>query len=492
MKVLLVMLNERKRTVIPPNLAILIAILKQNKIKTKLFDTSFYIENERLNEEDTMEDAGIFKETDYSKIGVKTKSGLNKDFLKTVKGFEPDLIGLGVDSFTFKSAVKFCRLVKQRFRNIKTIVGGIHVSLDYENIFREKSIDFFCVGEGEQALLELCKKMENKEPLTNIKNIWYNQNGKLIQTGLRQPINLDSLPIPDWEEFAKYHQYSPWRGKLLRMALAEFSRVCPFSCAYCGNKIMVELYAKHGIKLVPRYKSPKKFVEELKFLKQKYALEMIAILDGTFLVFPDLVLEELSRHYKKEINLPFYITTTASTITLKRAKLLKKMGCICINMGIENGDFEYRKKYFNRPWTDEALKKGFDIIKSVGIEARAYNIIGAPFETRETIMKTIALNRKIKPDSSSLAIFIPFPGCKLRELCIKKGLFGKNELIKGDGTVPVIKSKTLTNDEIIGLFKTFMIYLKVPKKLFPIVRLAEEQNKFSNRLRKILKKIYLD
>ncbi|MEK6938093.1 MAG: radical SAM protein [Nanoarchaeota archaeon] len=492
MKILIVFLNDRKRTLILPALAVIIATLKQGGIDTKVFDTSFYSENKRLHEEDSKEEAGIFQKIDYSKIGVKIKTGLEKDFIDTIDAWKPDVIAFSVHSYIFDPAVELSRLVKEKFGDkIKVIFGGIHVTLDYNNIFQEKSIDYFCVGEGELALLEFCQKMGKGESLTDIKNIWYRKDGQLVKTGLRPPVDLDSLPNPDWEEFAEYHQYGPWRGKLVKMALVEFSRVCPFSCAYCGNQIMIEEYAKHGIKMGPHHKSPKKFIEELKHLKDRYHLEFIAIMDGTFLSFPDNVLEELSELYTKEIGLPFYVTTTASSISEKRIVLMEKMGCVCLNLGVENGDFEYRKKYMNRPWPDELIINAFKMVKKSSIEARAYNIIGAPFETRETIMKTIEMNRKIGADSSSLAIFIPFPGSKMRDLCIEKGLFGADQKIEGDGTIPVIKNDDLTNDEIIGLFNTFTLYLKVPKEMFPIVRLAEENNKFAEKLRNVLKEIYL-
>jgi len=105
-------------------------------------------------------------------------------------------------------------------------------------------------------------------------------------------------------------------------------------------------------------------------------------------------------------------------------------------------------------------------------------------------MKTIELNRTIQADSSSLAIYIPFPGSELRNLCVEQGLFKEGQKIRGDGTIPNIKSATLTDDEIIGLFKTFTLYLKVPKELFPVVKLTEENSEFSERLRKIMMELY--
>jgi hypothetical protein len=47
-------------------------------------------------------------------------------------------------------------------------------------------------------------------------------------------------------------------------------------------------------------------------------------------------------------------------------------------------------------------------------------MIGIPFENKESIQRTIDLNRKINPNYVGVSIFNAFKGTELYELCLKK------------------------------------------------------------------------
>ncbi|MFC1928516.1 B12-binding domain-containing radical SAM protein [Chloroflexota bacterium] len=489
MKVLFVFLNDRKRTLIPTNLSLLKSVVQNRGFETRVFDTSFYQEHERFTEEDKKEEAGIFKGIDYATIGVKIKkTSLVNDFLQDVANWQPDLVAFSVYSATYNLGKKLASALKEQNKDALTIFGGIHVSIEPENVIREPAIDFICIGEGEEALVELCENLSKKKSVENIRNIWSKRDKGISRNPLRPPINMDDLPIPNWDEFKSIHYYAPYRGKFLKTALVEFSRVCPFDCAYCGNGVLRKLYLESGIKVKPRHKSPRKFIDDLGYLKQNYGLEFVFIADGTFLSFPTSVLEELTELYVQEISLPFFITTTPSSINTKRAKLLKEMGCISVNMGIECGDSDYRRDFLFRASSDKSIIDGFRIVREAGMEARSYNIIGLPFETRKSIFKTIELNRKCNPHSASMAIFIPYQGTHLGELSIKEGLMDNNCEILGDGTVPNIRG-FISDSELMGLFNTFSLYIKAPKILFPLIRFCEKDNWLSNKLRRLFMKV---
>lgn len=491
MKVMFVFLNDRKRTLIPLNISLLKAMLDNNGFETKVFDTSFYPEHARFREEDKKEESGTFKKIDYKKIGVEVKkSDLVYDFLQEVNNWHPDLVAFSVHSTTFSLALKLASALKQKYANILTLFGGIHVSIEPENVIGQNAVDLICLGEGEEATLELCKNIKDGKAVNNVRNIWLKDNSGIIRNPLRPVIEMDSLPTPTWNGFDAMHHYAPFRGKLLKTALIEFSRTCPFNCGYCGNNILTNIYLKSGIKIKPRHKSPEKFVKELKYLKNNYGIEFVSIVDGTFLSFPISVFENLAELYRKEINLPFYIDTTVTTIDKERVRLLKKMGCICVNMGIECGNEQYRRKYLLKDFSDGAIIKAFRLVRQEGIEVRSYNIIGLPFETREDIFETIELNRICKADSVSLSIFVPYPGTYLREVCIENNLIDKNQEIVGDGTIPNIKSDFLSNSQLIGIYNTFLLYIKAPKIFFPLIKLCELNNWLFKKLRNCLLRIY--
>jgi len=347
MKTLFVFLNDRKRTLIPPNISLLKGMLEQNGLSTRVFDTSFYAEHTRLKEEDKKEGYGMFKPIDYSSIGVQIKnSDLTLDFLAEIESYRPDLVAFSTHSPTFGLGLRLAQALKKKHKDMLVLFGGVHVSIEPGEVISHDAVDLICLGEGEEAILELCSAIKDGKNITNIRNIWAKHNSAVTRNPLRPPMEMDDLPTPSWDGFSTIHHYAPYRGKLLKTALVEFSRTCPHSCGYCGNRILSKIYKESGIILKTRHKSPEKFIRELKTLKDKYGVEFMNVIDGTFLTFGTPVFVKLAHLYKKEIGLPFYVDSTVVSINKERARLLKEMGCICVNMGLESGDHEYRKNTF--------------------------------------------------------------------------------------------------------------------------------------------------
>ena len=125
------------------------------------------------------------------------------------------------------------------------------------------------------------------------------------------------------------------------------------------------------------------------------------------------------------------------------------------------------------------------------MEVRSYNIIGLPFQNRKDIFDTIELNRLCNVDSVSMSIFMPYEGTPLRDVCIQNGLFDPRNEIPGDGTAPVIRNPDLTDDELMGLYNTFALYVKAPKSMYSQIALAEGASPEALQLRKQLMDKYL-
>ena len=492
-KIMFISINDRMRTVIPLNISYLSAAVKEAGFNSIIFDTSFYAEHERLLDEKKMEEAGIFKAVDYSSIGVKLNNGsLTNDMLKMIEKEKPNIIGFSLFSQSKRLNFKLASEIKEKFSHIPIIMGGIHVNVDPPAVLNLDYVDYICVGEGEVALVQLMKTLANGENASQVQNIGWKNDGEMFFNPLRPVESLDKLPFPDWDSFEPYHQYGPYRGKLLKMATVEFSRTCPHHCSYCGNKIIGEHYRNSGLTSTYRHKSPKRWVEELKWMKDTYGIEFLFIVDGTFLAQSEKNLEEVATLYIKEINLPFFACATVHCLTDKKSKLLKDMGCVCINMGLESGNEEYRKKYLDRTMSNAKIVSAFHMAKNAGLETRSYNIIGLPYETREDIFQTIELNKQCKVDSVSASIFMPYEGTKLRELCINEKLVDPNQEVFGDGTEPLIDNPYISHKELLGLYHTFSLYVMAPKEVYPLIKEAEADTEEAKKLRmKLLSKYNL-
>ena len=74
-------------------------------------------------------------------------------------------------------------------------------------------------------------------------------------------------------------------------------------------------------------------------------------------------------------------------------------------MGIELSGQDFREEELNRFSNENAIVKGFKLLKAAGIKRTSYNIIGLPRQNEESIKNTIKFNKMLKPDNVTVAFF---------------------------------------------------------------------------------------
>ncbi|KKK86332.1 hypothetical protein LCGC14_2764300 [marine sediment metagenome] len=204
-------------------------------------------------------------------------------------------------------------------------------------------------------------------------------------------------------------------------------------------------------------------------------------------------LSEFAEMYVK-FDVPFWCQSRIETIQDKKIEILKQMNCNRMSVGIEHGNEKFRKKILNKDFTNKQVIKAFKILDKHQLKVSVNNVIGFPDETRKLVFDTIKLNRKIKFDSINGFVFQPYRGTKLREYCKEKGYL-KDENIS-DNLIghSILEMPQLSRDEIEGLLRTFVLYVKLPKKYYKDIKVAEqlneEGNNMLNKLKPILYKNY--
>ncbi|MFA7707790.1 MAG: radical SAM protein, partial [Candidatus Pacearchaeota archaeon] len=183
------------------------------------------------------------------------------------------------------------------------------------------------------------------------------------------------------------------------------------------NKVLIEKYKNKGKYL--RFRSITNLLEEIKQVIKKYNVKEIEFYDDTF-TLDKKRLKEFCERYSKEIKLPFYINARVNAVTKEDFQMLKKAGCVRASIGIEAGDSNIRNPVLKRNQTEEQIINTFKWAKEAGLKTYSFNMIGIPYETRESIQKTIELNRKINPDYVGVSIFNAFKGTELYNLCLEK------------------------------------------------------------------------
>ncbi len=486
-KILLIQANSTLDTLIPPNLAIMAAFLKKANFEVKLFDTTYYKTREKTGDDVRVNTLQV-KETNFDELGIHLKdTDMCEDFMKVVEEYKPDLIGLSAVSITYPFGIEFLKRLRAEGNYAPTIVGGIHATIWPNEVLGEECVDYICVGEGEQALVELCTGLRDYKNTTNIKNIWAKRNGKIYKNPPREPIDVNTLPFQDWSIFDERRVYKPMGGKIKRTGAFELDRGCPYSCGYCGNSFLNKMY--HGKNY--RQKDVKKFIEEVKYMKEKHNLEYIYLISETFLVSSDERFKEFVKLWGEEIKLPFWCQTRPETITEERIKMLKDSGMHSIGMGVESGSPEIRK-VLNRHMSNEQIIKAFEICNKVGVKVGVNNIIGFPGETREQIFETIELNRIINAKNIMTHPFNAYQGTPLYDLCIQKGYL-KREQLGGDYRQDyTLNQPHISKEEVLGLQRTFALYVKMPKSRWSEIQIAEKFDQKGNSMFEKLKEEYTE
>ena len=91
----------------------------------------------------------------------------------------------------------------------------------------------------------------------------------------------------------------------------------------------------------------------------------------------------------------------------------------------------------------------------------------------------------------NMSIYIPFRGTRLTEQMREMGYITDNTVI-GDETSSTVKLVgDMTREELEGLHRTFNLYCKVPKKMFPLLNACEKDNETSRFVLKHMKRIYM-
>ena len=113
-----------------------------------------------------------------------------------------------------------------------------------ELVMSYKNIDMICVGEGENAIIDLANSISNEEEYSNVTNLWVRQiDGTITKNSISRPVDIDEIPtVTDIGLFGEKRFYRPMGGKIRRLLPVETHRGCPFTCSFCNSPGQNRLY----------------------------------------------------------------------------------------------------------------------------------------------------------------------------------------------------------------------------------------------------------
>jgi hypothetical protein len=302
-----------------------------------------------------------------------------------------DLFGIGV---TYTSQLPYALWLVRRLRALKPngfiVLGGTEISDCWKysvpqdvfyNIF--DGADACVIGEGEEALLALCKLCNDENVSMPIPNTVFLAAGRQQKVSITY-IDLRKLPTPDYSmlnseaylspETISY--YSPTRG-------------CYWNrCTFCDYGL------NFGTPTAPWRQRPlPTVIDDLRSIARnaRFVYLSVDVLAPGALVrlAQALVLANIELKWAAEIRLERYFTA-------ERCKLLAKSGCIAVSVGFESGSQRILDR-IDKGIDISAVKETICNLHTAGIAVQLMGFTGFPSEGPADITSTLQFLQETQP-----------------------------------------------------------------------------------------------
>ncbi|MCX7012912.1 MAG: radical SAM protein [Candidatus Sumerlaeota bacterium] len=310
---------------------------------------------------------------------------------------DPDLVGLSLTSNYYGLAVKTTALLREALGvpGVPVVWGGIDPTANPDLAI--EAADIVCLGEGEGAATDLARALAAGQPIDHIPNLWVRSNGGIQRNDVRSLIaNLDRLPFPDFEPRGKFYVHGGEAREGAPPAVSHLntsypticSRGCPFSCTYCCNSMLRDLYGAKGY--IRRHSVGYALGEIRRHLASNPQINFIEFHDDVFgIQLPWL--REFAEDYPGRVGLPFFAYTEPSLCTPERVALLKKAGMAYTILGVQSGSPRTLREIYQRNASPKRILQAVRLLRQEGI-VTIIDLIGRnPLETEDDCRETLEL-----------------------------------------------------------------------------------------------------
>lgn len=395
--------------------------------------------------------AAILREKGFavSAIDAVALQMRKKHFISEVQRRNPDAVVMETSTPTINLDLEYAKIIKEA-ADCVIIFTGPHASVFPKDMLKHEFVDYVAVGEYEFTVAELIEKLDADEPTDNIKGLAFRSKGKMHVNERRALIDpLDQLPYPARDLFPidshpDIGLYWDGIAGLFPSVKVQTSRGCPFKCNYC-LWIQVVYPGKY------RTFSPKRVVDEMEHVVERFGAKMIHFDDDTFTARKDHVLGMCREIESRKLDIPWVAMCDAIVTTRDMVKAMAKAGCVTMMFGLESAD-KHMLKRIGKPLNPEKLENVLKWCHEFGITTHVTNCYGLTGDTLETMKETLEFTKKLDVDSVQFSIAIPYPGTRFYNEAKEKGWLITDNWEDFDGR-PIVNYPNLSINEIREMHK---------------------------------------
>jgi len=382
-------------------------------------------------------------------------------FRQRIKQVPSDVVGVTSTTLLYNSAKTIMEIAREEQPNAITMIGGSHVSFWDENALNESpAIDIIVRREGELTFLELLQRIEAKKNFEGVLGTTFRgSDGKIIRNEDRPFLHdLDSLPSPAYHllPLNSYHRM----GKTIFPIVT--SRGCVQWCDFCST---VRMFGRGY-----RVRSPKKVVDDMEMLHNKYGQSQFTFYDDAFTVNRQHTLEMCADIKARKLDVTWDCETRVDAVDKELLEKMHDAGCITIWFGVESGS-ERILDQMHKKIKPEGVRAAFKMAQKAGMMTIASAVIGFPGETEETAWETINFINSLNPDDIGFYVATPYPGTPMYEQVVKNGWLRITDFNKYDTATPTFETPELSMEKIREIkYKAHQKFYLRPSYVFKMMR----------------------
>jgi anaerobic magnesium-protoporphyrin IX monomethyl ester cyclase len=380
------------------------------------------------------------------------------DVRAEIEAYRPDFVvsldylpvSGAISTATVPAALETLAIAKDVSPGIVTIIGGPHPTFLYDEILGDVDcrVDYVLLGEMEETLPELLSAVAEGRA-TEVAGVAFRDGGGVHATSMRPHIvDLDTLN-PAWHllDWSLYHyNIEPWG----RMASILTTRGCMMGCSFCSHR---KFWRGDW-----RARDPRKVVDEIRLLVEKYEVEFITLIDPYPTNDRDRWEQQLDLLIEADLDVHLLMETRVEDI-IRDEDLLPKYhaaGIIHMYLGAESSSDEMLSS-LNKGTDVDMNKRAIDLLREHDIMTEASFMIGFPNETWETIAQTAAEAVRLNPDIAVFPIITPMPFTPLHEEM--KDRIRVTDYSKYNLMTPIIEPYAMSLDDVYrALAKCYMTF----------------------------------
>lgn len=386
--------------------------------------------------------AGSLRQAGYEPVIYDAMSHWHtyNDIKKRIIEEKPDVVGTTAFTAEIVDALKVLKLAKELDPEIVTVIGNVHPTYCYEEIFNDHRgyVDYIVRGEGEETMVELMDRLARDGDLSSVRGIVYNSDGTAVVTPSRDYIkDLDSLPLAwDLIDWPIYH-YKPMENSIL--AIVSSSRGCNQQCTFCSQQLFWER--------TWRGRSAENFVSELEYLRDSYGVNVVMISDETPTLDRARWERILDLLIERDVGTKILMETRVDDIIRDEDIMWKYREALIdhVYVGVE-ATTQKTLDVFKKDIKVEHSKRALDLLNAQDIITETSFVLGMPDDTPESMGKTIELARFYNPDLAFFLAIAPWPYSDIYPQL--KDFIEVTDYSRYNLVEPVVKPKDMTLQEV--------------------------------------------